>query len=58
MRERNDPRVKQSGSEAQPSLLGGRPNPEDVVLQDYVMLDFVDDFAAPSEQSASGSDSV
>jgi hypothetical protein len=27
----------------------GRPVPDDVVLQDYVMLDFVDDFVEPRE---------
>lgn len=58
MPERNDPRVKQSESEDQPALLCGPPVPDDVILQDYVMLDFLDRFTEPSVQPASGYESV
>ena len=34
----------------------GRSVPEDVVLQDYVMLDFVEDFVVSGEQRVSEPD--
>jgi hypothetical protein len=58
MSDRNDSRVKQSESEGQPALLCGLPVREDVVLQDYVLLDFLDDFTEPSVQPGSGYESV
>ena len=57
MPERSDPRVEHSMTGAPRAEKGTTPMvPEDVVLRDYVMLDFVDDFFEPGEQPASAAE--
>ena len=48
MEDRND-FAEQIATEVALAKKGDSPIPADVVLQDYVMLDFVDDFVDPGE---------
>ena len=50
MPERNDPRIEPGVSAAILVEQGGHSVGDDVDLPDYVMLDFVDDFAAARHQ--------
>lgn len=55
MEEIND-LTKGNSTEAMVAKKGGSPVSEDVVLQDYVMLDFVEDFGELGKQNTAGSD--
>ena len=50
MSERNDPRIEPSVSAVILVEQGGHSVEDDIDLPDYVMLDFVDDFATARHQ--------